>query len=404
MRVLLLTNVLPANMRGGGEIVTQSVVEALDRAGHEVRVLGYRRPGSAPEVGPHEECAQVRPIETSGARSRALGWMARALATGTPYTSAKYYSRAYVQAAERALAAHPDAVILDHAHMLFALERASRPLPPLVFLTHNAEGKMYAENAAAARPGLARWANARESRKIGGFESALASRSRQTWVLTEADARYVRELCPGADVRTLEVASMIAPAADPAPEPACDVALIGSWTWRPNGLGLEWFADEVVPRLPPGMTVEVAGGGAEWLRGRHRNVTVRGFVPDARAFMRRARVVAVPSVAGGGVQVKTLDAVACGVPVVATSVAARGLRGLPDSVAIADEPARFAEELAAFAAAPAPDRLRHEAVEWSRARRRSLEESVVAWLGELVRTGDRPERAHAEATAALPPA
>ena len=79
MRVLLLTNVLPANMRGGGEIVTQSVVEALDRAGHEVRVLGYRRPGSSPDVGPHEECVEVRPIETAGARARAIGWMAGAL-------------------------------------------------------------------------------------------------------------------------------------------------------------------------------------------------------------------------------------------------------------------------------------------------------------------------------------
>src|SRR5205085_3198290 len=187
------------------------------------------------------------------------------------------------------------------------------------------------------------WANARESRKIGGFESTLAQEARQTWVLTDADERYVRELCPDADVRALPVASMMAPSAS---TPASrDVAVIGSWTWRPNRLGLEWFADHVVPSLPRDVKVEVAGGGAEFLEGRHPNLLVRGFVRDAQEFMAGARVVAVPSVAGGGVQVKTLDAVACGVPVVATGVAARGLEDLPASVAIADDAAPFAGEL-----------------------------------------------------------
>jgi glycosyltransferase involved in cell wall biosynthesis len=388
MSIVLLTNVLPANVRGGGEIVTQSVVEALDRAGAGVSVLGYRRPGTPPETGPHERCVAARPIETSSARIRALGWMARALATGTPYTSSKYYSRAYARAARRALEGRPQAVILDHAHMRFAIAGAPRPLPPLVFLAHNAEGRMYADVAGSARRAPLRWANERESRAIGAYESALAREARQTWVLTESDARYFRDMCPKADVRTLAVASLVAPREGPA-EPECDVAVIGSWTWRPNALGLEWFANEVVPRLPAHMTIEVAGGGAEWLRGRHPNLTVRGFVDDAGEFMSRARVVAVPSVAGGGVQVKPLDAVACGAPVVATGVATRGLTGLPTSVAIADDASDFADELVRLAAASDRERLRAEASEWSRARRAALEESVVRWIGELGAAGDR---------------
>jgi polysaccharide biosynthesis protein PslH len=392
MSVVLLTNILPANMRGGGEIVTQSVVEALDRADIGVRVLGYRRLGSTAAVGAREECVAARPIETSSARLRAIGWMFRALATGTPYTSVKYRSRAYVRAARRALDERPQAVILDHAHMRFAIERAPRPLPPLVFLAHNAEARLYAEAATDGRGGPVRWAKARESSKIGAFEATLARTATQTWVLTDADASYFRELCPGADVRTLEVASMIT-SHDDSPEPECDVAVIGSWTWRPNGLGLEWFANEVVPRLPESMTVEVAGGGAEWLRGRRPNLSVRGFVDDAGEFMSRARVVAVPSIAGGGVQVKTLDAVACGVPVVATGVATRGLANLPSSVAIADDPAHFAEELVRFAAAGAREPLREEALDWSRARRVALEESVAAWIAELTPPQTRVTRA-----------
>jgi glycosyltransferase involved in cell wall biosynthesis len=388
MGLVLLTNVLPAGLRGGGEIVTQTVVEALARTGEDVRVLGYARPGLAAAAARHEQPVGERPIETSTAPIRATGWMGRALATGAPYSSSKYYSRAYVRAARAALASGPRAVILVPAQIHFAIAAARQPLPPLVFIAYNAESEMYAEVAAGASGRAARWANARESRKIREVEYTLARQARQIWVLTERDAQYFRELCPGGDIRTLEVASMMTGSAA-GRAPACDVGLIGNWTWRPNGVGLEWFAGEVVPRLPSDITIEVAGAGADWLRGRHENVMVRGVVPDAEEFMSLARVVAVPSVAGGGVQVKTLDAVACGVPVVATAVATRGLRDLPASVAVADDPAVFAEQLTRFAAAPENDRLRAEALDWSRARRLALEESVVSWIDDLAPRGAR---------------
>jgi glycosyltransferase involved in cell wall biosynthesis len=392
MSVVLLTNVLPGGLRGGGEIVTQSVVDALAARGEDVSVLGYRRRGATTPLGRYEQCVGTRPIETAAAGHRAIGWMAKAVAMGEPYSSAKYRSGAYIRAAREALAGRPRAVILDHAQTHFAIGGARHALPPLVFMAHNAEREMYAETAAAATGRAARWAHARESRKIGAVEAALVRRAQQTWVLTEADAGYFRELCPAADVRTLEVASMMSARAGGV-EATYDVGLIGNWTWRANALGLEWFADEVVPRLPADMTVEVAGAGAEWLRGRRANLVVRGVVPDAQAFMSRARVVAVPSTAGGGVQVKTLDAVACGVPVVATRVATRGLRDLPPSVAVSDDGALFAEQLARFAAASEHDRLREEAARWSRARRRGLEESVVRWIDDLAASGDRAREA-----------
>src|SRR4051812_19142196 len=43
--VVFLTNVLPAGLRGGGEIVPQSIVEARARGGEDVRVFGSPSPG-----------------------------------------------------------------------------------------------------------------------------------------------------------------------------------------------------------------------------------------------------------------------------------------------------------------------------------------------------------------------
>lgn len=385
VKVLFLTTVLPGGLRGGGEIVAHSVISALTAGGHEVSALGYRRPQSDAPALPGEICVGVRPIETAAAgRHRALAWMAKALAAGEPYSSAKYRSRAYVRAVRAAMAAGPDVVFVDHAQTRFAARRVGRPSPPLVFLAHNAEGDMYAQAADGRGSRAHRWANRREAGRIREAESELAHRAAQTWVLTEDDAHYFRELCPDGDVRVLQVASLMGQAPQAlAPPAACDIALIGTWNWGPNARGLEWFSAEVVPRLPEETKVEVAGAGAEWLIGRHPNVTVRGTVPDAEAFISAARVVAVPSVAGGGVQVKTLDAIACGASVVATPTATRGLGELPESVAVAERGAQFASELVRLAASPEHDRLRAGAIAWSKQRRERLASLVTSFVAEL---------------------
>jgi hypothetical protein len=97
--------------------------------------------------------------------------------------------------------------------------------------------------------------------------------------------------------------------------------------------------------MPAGVTIRVAGRGGEGIDGRARGVSWAGIVPDAGAFLGSARVVAIPSVTGGGIQVKTLDAIASGRPVVATSVALRGITDIPDHVVCSDNPEQFAKHI-----------------------------------------------------------
>jgi polysaccharide biosynthesis protein PslH len=379
--VLVATNLLPGAKRSGGEIVTQSVVDALAGAGRDVRVLGWRAPDDAGPDAPGEVCVGRRRIETRAAGPSAAGWMLRAVATNQPYTGVKWVSRGYRRMVAERIAERPEALVVDHAGLRAVIPPPDRLEVPLVHLSHNAESQMYERLAAAARGRLGRLAYARESRAIGRYEAELARHARQVWTLTPSDAAYFRSLDPGADVRTLEVASAL-PEPPPPPEPECDVAIIGTWSWDANEHGLRWFADEVLPHLN-GLRVEVAGRGAEWLHGRSPKLSVRGPVPDAGEFMRRARVVAVPSVEGGGVQLKTLDGIASGVPLVSTTVGTRGIDDLPASVAVADDPEEFARELARLAREPDRAALRDEAIAWSRARRERLARNVTAWLAEL---------------------
>lgn len=381
MRAPILTTVLPHERHSGGEIVTQEIADALGRAGFSVPVVGYSRPGAA-EAGPRQaHRVGTRPIETDRAGLRALVWMGASLLRGIPYSVAKYRSRAYLGVARRALIEPPGLVVAIPAQTWFAVPEVERCGAPLVYVAHNVEADVYRRLAEAATGRVKRWAYRREARLVDVAERDLVRKADQVWALTEDDAARLGALGSRREVRTLAAPSRLEPV-EPGPA-GCDVALLGSWTWQANAHGLEWFSREVVPLLPPGMTVRVAGAGADWLRGRHPRVEVLGRVPDAREFLSTARVLAVPSTEGGGVQVKVLDAVATGLPVVATRVATRGLSGLPGSVKVAESAEEFALVLRESVAIAPAARVCPEAVEWSRARARQFDTDVGAWASEL---------------------
>lgn len=375
----MLTTVLPSGRRTGGELVTHGIVDALRAGGADVSVVGYARPDGA-EPGEGEVVAGRRPIETASAKGRAAAWMVRALATRAPYSVTKYRSGGYVDAARREIAgeggaAPADVVVADHAQVAFAVHALGvRP----VFVAHNVEADGY-DSLAASASGLRARLHRREARLIRAEELRLAQVARQVWTLTEEDASAFRALAPEADVQALAVPSQLE-APEPGAEPTGDIAVIGNWTWPANALGLGWLVREVLPLLPGDVRVEVAGAGADHLAGRDPRLTVRGVVRDAAEFLANARVVAVPAVTGSGVQVKTLDAIACGAPVVATATAVRGLDGLPAGVTVAADAPAFAAALTGSASPAERGDLRVGAIAWSRARR----EYFDAQVGRLV--------------------
>ncbi|MDZ5698896.1 glycosyltransferase [Chelativorans sp. M5D2P16] len=339
LSILFLTTVLPGEGRAGGEIVSAHVIEALRTLGHDVRVLGYARTGYVPGAG--EMLVETRAIETRGAAFSAVRWLAQAFARRTPYSAEKYVGGSYLATLEQALSERRwDRVILDHAQMGWLLPRLDGQ--DLIHVSHNCEGLLYAGQARHGNV-FRRAIFTREARMMEEVERRLALRARSVWTLTEAQAHVFREM-GASSVTVLPVPPM--PLADSfrLPEPDCDIALLGTWSWGPNRAGLDWFCQEVVP-LAPSLRIRVGGTGAEDLRGRFEGIEIAGRVPDAAAFLASARVIAVPSTAGDGIQIKSLDAIAIGRPVVATPFALRGIDGLPPRVKSAETPRAFAAAL-----------------------------------------------------------
>lgn len=188
MKILYCTTVLPSRRRTGGEIASQSFIDALRLAGHEVLVLGYRRPDDSSALGLDEVLVGVRPIESEGAGLNPIAWMLSAFIAGRPYSCEKYVSAAYRKVMTAYLARDPQCiVILDHAQVAFL----GADLPSsrrVVFVAHNVEAELYQSQALTQRSIFRRWLLRREARLIGALETGLSARAAQTWVLTEHDA------------------------------------------------------------------------------------------------------------------------------------------------------------------------------------------------------------------------
>jgi polysaccharide biosynthesis protein PslH len=368
MKILYLTTILPRRRNNGGKIVSQYFIDALERSGYEVTVLGYQRINSGYKLNDREILIDERYIETEGAKYYAMIWMFWSFLTNSPYSVMKYYSSKYKQQVKLLLAANDyAAIVIDHAQIGW-LEKYIPEKYKIIFCAHNIENKIYLENCKDTKNLIFKQIYRRESKSIAKLEHRLAVNAREVWTLTKDDREYFAKIATSDRVKLFAVPSPMSLSgaeADVAIEKEFDLGLIGSWTWKANLAGLDWFFDLVYPLLPKNIKIVVAGKGVDRPIDKYDNVEYWGFVPDVREFMSQARIIAIPSISGGGIQIKTLDAIASGVQIIATPFALRGIYNYPSSVTIAPTPAEFATRTIELLSQSNCNSLSPAALQWS---------------------------------------
>ena len=124
-----------------------------------------------------------------------------------------------------------------------------------------------------------------------------------------------------------------------------DVLYVGNLRTPNNVFGLKWFARELVPLLK-GLSITVAGSKPTpeiYNAFSRANVEVIADPEEVLPLYRRARVLVNPIWHGSGLNIKMVEALATGKPVVSTSVGTRGLsERLRAHVHVADDPKSFA--------------------------------------------------------------
>jgi glycosyltransferase involved in cell wall biosynthesis len=216
--------------------------------------------------------------------------------------------------------------------VIAASHLAFRTSGPVIFSTHNVEGKL-ACGAAGAVPrftveGLRRRYHAhrvdRTERRTARVADAVICVSHADADAFAPRARRVVIAPNGVDEEFFAV-----PGADPHSE---DVLFFGQFSYAPNLEGMNRFLAEgwpVLARSRPRSRLLVAGERSRELFDRDlaadSRVVVLGLVEDLAATMARARLTVVPIWRGGGTRLKALEALAAGRPVVGTPLGVSGI-------------------------------------------------------------------------------
>lgn len=220
-----------------------------------------------------------------------------------------------------------DTVVVQHA-WLAPLAAERRAGQRWILDLHNLPSVRASHRHATATTWRARsWARAEvakgrraETRMVAAHDLVVVPSSEDRRAL--GDGSRVRVVPNGVDVDRYR----------PSPLPADPrVVFTGHLAYGPNVDAVTWFATHVWPRVratAPEATWDIVGRGpapeVQRLDGRD-GIRVHADVPSTRPFLDGARVVVVPVRVGSGTRLKALEAMACGRPVVGTTVGLEGL-------------------------------------------------------------------------------
>ncbi len=110
------------------------------------------------------------------------------------------------------------------------------------------------------------------------------------------------------------------------------LVFVGHYRHYPNADAIIYFVNEIyndILKILPGLKLYIVGSGVTKdvlnLAKYNKNVVITGEVEDVGLYLKKPNIFVAPVRLGGGIKGKVLEAMACGIPVVATKEAVDGI-------------------------------------------------------------------------------
>lgn len=338
-RILIAYKEFPALSVGhaGGQGVFR-LIRALHRRGHRVVLVARLRREEAPLVEETRPfCERIVTVPHHQALSGPLPWRI--------FRSYLALRRAVARTLQET---RPDLMLVEFTQTALMLLGIRRPFTAL--RPHDVNWFLM-EQRAGYRRGLRRLGALALARLFGRLEPWLCRRYDQILAISEGDRRLLTLRCRPTPTLLLPLTPALSAEGPfrPAVPPGANVLFVGAMYRGPNIEAVEWFLREVWPRIlaevPEARFYAVGSAPPPQIRAHEdgERVFIPGFVDDLTPWYQAATVFVSPVRVAGGLLQKILDALAMGVPVVATSVSNHGIGATPGKhLLIADDPAEFA--------------------------------------------------------------
>ncbi len=318
MKDLLVTTHTPV-LRSGQMVRTYGVARAM-AAQRELTLLYTPFEGAEPDLTFRSIAGiELRAATPSRGLRRGVAYAAARL-RGVPVGFARGISPELALAATQ-LANEADCarVVADGPIAAATLRDLARQRP-VIYNAHNLESSFRSELSSEGRTA---------GNTLRAFERSLLDSAAESWMVSEADLHAAQELAPAAKLRYAPNVVDVAAITPVVPNTSAQLAIfVANFTYEPNRTGLDFLLEQVLPRVwneLPNARLLLVGKGLDEGAVDDPRVEQAGFVPDLADVYGRASCAVVPLLQGGGTPLKFVEALAYGLPIVATSRAAAGL-------------------------------------------------------------------------------
>ncbi|MEN9479173.1 MAG: hypothetical protein RLZZ298_568 [Pseudomonadota bacterium] len=348
MKILAISVRVPEDGKKGDQVLSFYRLSYLSRK-YTIKLICFGSPVA------DADAVAVAKLEALGISVQLIQWnkffssfsaLAGVFDSRLPLQCALFQSAPFKRAVVQALAVFkPDAV---YAVMIRAMENLPPISVPLYVDMVDSMGLNFSRRLALAR-GIKRMVFDIECRRVSIYEVNVAQQATLSFVVSKVDQKFIAhekvKALPlginGDEFFKQPVGGL---------EPV--IVFTGNMNYKPNVDAVLWFYHRCWAKLKaaaPALCWVVAGGNptAEVLALRADGaITVTGRVPSLAAVINAARLSIAPMQSGSGMQFKILESMACGVPVVTTSLGLGDIAAIPEQdVIVADTADEFIQSI-----------------------------------------------------------
>ena len=358
MKILALVPYVPNLIR----VRPYNLLRYLAKQGHEITLLTLWTDERDQADIAHLKtfCHRVEALPLP--RWRSLFNCVTVLPTATPLQAVYCWQPALFQQLTDMLRANNgrqpyDVVHVEHLRGVkyAAALRQALPHTPIVWDSVDCISYLFRQAAEVSESPIRRLITRLELNRTARYEGQLAGLFRRVLVTSHHDRQAFLDLNP----RSAETVTVLPNGVDldyfqPDPAVVRDPATIvvsGKMSYDANAAMVTHLARHIMPQVwaerPETRLIIVGKDPTADVQAlaQHPQVTVTGFVPDLRPYLRQATMAVAPITYGAGIQNKVLEAMACETPVVASPKAASALQVTPGQELL------LAEKVEEFAAA-----------------------------------------------------